>query len=75
MSKWVTFSRDYDHAPKAKPLSTVAYRKGRSYNVPDEHAAAAIEAGAAEEIAAPATREEAAQVKAEGRADGGGRAK
>lgn len=45
----VTFLRDFDYSPPAfKGAVTIAYKAGHTYTLPHDHAAAAVEVGAAE---------------------------
>lgn len=56
-SVWVKFDADYDHP--VGPRSIIAYKRWMRLRVPRAHADAAIAAGKAHEVEAPATREEA----------------
>ena len=60
---WIAFSSDFDWAPTGKTW-LVAYKAGMRVNVTAEAGAAAIAAGAGQEIRAP-SRAEAEQLAAD----------
>ncbi len=63
MSKWVRFSRTFNFVPKRKASVTIQHVEGDIDDVTAEHAAKAIEKGAAVEIVAPKNADEAARLR------------
>jgi hypothetical protein len=55
MAKWMQFSKDFDYEYSGRLGEVVAYKKSdQPVYIPVAHADAAVEAGVAEEVDAPA---------------------
>lgn len=65
MSKWIKFSRLYNHTPAKKSAVTLQFKADSVHQVTDEIAAAAIAGGVAVEVAAPTTAEDAKALRAD----------